>query len=54
MNAWYNLYEDVISKERSTLDDAKKACRIVSKLDAITDRFNADVMDGRSVQRPVT
>ncbi|KAK6764487.1 hypothetical protein RB195_024710 [Necator americanus] len=34
-DVWYNRYEDVISKDRATLDDVAKARLIISKLDTV-------------------
>ncbi|PIO64823.1 zinc knuckle [Teladorsagia circumcincta] len=48
---WYNRYEDVISKDGATLDEAAKARLIVSKLDAITyARFTSHILSKRACE----
>ncbi|PIO77827.1 reverse transcriptase [Teladorsagia circumcincta] len=48
---WYNRYEDVISKDGATLDEAAKARLIVSKLDAVTyARFTSHILPKRACE----
>ncbi|KAK6726147.1 hypothetical protein RB195_004455 [Necator americanus] len=52
---WYNRYEDVISKDGATLDDAAKARLVVSKLDAVTyARFTNHILPKRACDVPLT
>ncbi|KAK6762347.1 hypothetical protein RB195_023167 [Necator americanus] len=55
IEVWYNRYEDVISKDGATLDDAAKARLIVSKLDAVTyARFTKHILPKRACDVPLT
>ncbi|KAK6762953.1 hypothetical protein RB195_023602 [Necator americanus] len=52
---WYNRYEDLISKDGATLDDAAKARLIVSKLDVVTyARFTNHILPKRACDVPLT
>ncbi|KAK6734610.1 hypothetical protein RB195_018041 [Necator americanus] len=51
---WYNRYEDVISKDSATLDDAARARLIVSTLNAITyARFTNHILPKRASNVPL-
>ncbi|PIO70574.1 hypothetical protein TELCIR_07564 [Teladorsagia circumcincta] len=48
---WYNRYEDVISKDGATLDEAAKARLIVSKLNAVTyARFTSHILPKKACE----
>ncbi|PIO66820.1 hypothetical protein TELCIR_11449, partial [Teladorsagia circumcincta] len=48
---WYNRYEDVISKDGATLDEAAEARLIVSKLDAVTyARFTSHILPEKACE----